>query len=434
MERSQRADDNHALEYAISCANRLDLPVVATLGLDGRDPGATERSCRFLLEGLVETRAALARRGVRLVVREGSPPDVALGLAARAALMVCDRGYLRHQRAWRRRVGREAPCAVTQVESDAVVPVDEVATEPLNAARTLRPRIHRQLERFMRPVPRVPLVVRADGLEPMPSMPLEDLPALARRLGSRAAAPVSHLHAGGARAARARLEAFVTDGLHGYAGRRRRIEVEHGSGLGPYLHLGQLSPLRVALRIHEAEAAREDREAFLEQVVVRRELAANFTEFRDDYDRFEAVPGWARTTLARHRRDPRPWIANETRVEACETPDPYFNAAMLEMRETGAMHNTMRMYWGKKLLEWSQDTVAGFELTLRLNNRYLLDGFDPNSYAGVSWCYGTHDRPWPERPVYGTVRSMTAGGLRRKHDPEAYVARVRRRVAESASR
>lgn len=425
MQQSQRADDNHALEEAIAAANEARLPVVVGFGLDGSYPEASERAYRFLLEGLLQTREALDRRGIRLVVREGQPPEVALGLADDAALLVCDRGYLRHQRAWRARVAEEAPCAVVQVESDVVVPVDEASDKAEVGARTLRPRLRRQLERFLVPVPRREVRVRAeDTLGRIAGMELGDAAALARRLGGGATGPVERFHPGGAAAAEARLARLVGGGLRGYAARRGRIEEERGSGLSMYLHFGQLSPLRLALAVASADAPEEDREAYLEQLVVRRELSANLTRFRDDYDAYEGLPAWARTTLEEHRGDRRPALYDDDGVVEGATHDPYFNAAMREMRETGAMHNTMRMYWGKKLLEWSADPAQGFERTLRLNNRFFLDGRDPNSYAGVAWCYGMHDRPWPERAVYGKVRSMTAGGLERKYDPDAYVARV----------
>ena len=159
---------------------------------------------------------------------------------------------------------------------------------------------------------------------------------------------------------------------------------------------------------------------------MRRELACNFVHFTPGYDAYACIPAWAQKTLAEHTRDPRPGAYTAERIENAETGDPYWNAAMAEMRCTGFMHSHMRMYWGKKILEWSRSPAEGFALTLRLNNRYFLDGRDPNSYAGVGWVYGVHDRPWPERPVYGKVRSMTAGGLERKCDIRAYVETIRR--------
>jgi deoxyribodipyrimidine photo-lyase len=181
----------------------------------------------------------------------------------------------------------------------------------------------------------------------------------------------------------------------------------------------------LALRVREAVAeSNENRDAFIEELVVRRELAINFCEFEPDYDSYTCLPEWAKTTLAEHRDDNRPYRYTRAQLEAAETHDPYWNAAMREMVHTGYMHNYMRMYWGKKILEWTNKPEYAFRTALYLNNKYLLDGRDPNSYAGVAWVFGNHDRGWREREVFGKVRYMNAAGLERKCDIEAYVEKV----------
>lgn len=436
MERSQRAEDNHALEVAVAHANALGCPVVVAVGCDPGDRELGERAYRFMLEGLRETEAALTARGVRFVARLGSPPDVALALAADARVLICDRGHLRHQRAWRARVATEAGCPVLEVETDAVVPVEAASDRAEVAARTFRPRVRRELDRWLELPLAVPVREGGAALEDLPSLALDDPAALARELSAgRGPSAASAWHPGGAREAMARLQRFLADGLPRYAQERSRVPGHAGSELSMYLRHGHLSPLRVAFEVRRAgardAAGRAGAEAFLEQLVVRRELAINYVSFTDGYDRFEALPAWARATLDDHRSDPREGDMTEERLVAAETHDAAFNAAMLELRETGSMHPYMRMYWGKRLLAWSRTPEEGFERTLRLNNRYFLDGRDPNSYANVAWCYGLHDRPFPERPVFGKVRSMTAGGLARKHDPEGYVADVGRRLDRS---
>ncbi|MDZ4199062.1 MAG: deoxyribodipyrimidine photolyase, partial [Kiritimatiellia bacterium] len=203
------------------------------------------------------------------------------------------------------------------------------------------------------------------------------------------------------------------------------------SRLSPYLHFGQLSPLEIAHRIVRADAPRESRDAFIEQLIVRRELSLNFVLQNPSYDRWEGLPAWARKTLEERIDDVRNPVYDETDLEAARTHDPYWNAAQMEMVRTGFMHNTMRMYWGKKILEWSRSPQEAFRIALRLNNVYELDGRDPNGYAGVAWCFGKHDRPWTRRPIFGTVRYMNAQGLRRKYDIERYVERVRAAGIES---
>jgi len=201
--------------------------------------------------------------------------------------------------------------------------------------------------------------------------------------------------------------------------------------LSPYLHFGQISPVEIALAVRAARAPAADRDSYLEELIVRRELAVNFVLSNECYDRFESLPGWAQRTLALHARDARAHTYDFEQLAAARTHDAYWNAAMQEMRLTGFMHNYMRMYWGKKVLEWSPTPQEGHATLLRLNNSYFLDGRDASSYANVGWVFGLHDRPWPERPIFGNVRYMNAAGLKRKTDIEAYVRTWEGRAAAS---
>jgi deoxyribodipyrimidine photo-lyase len=330
-------------------------------------------------------------------------------------------------------VAAQAGCRAVEVESDAVVPVEAASGKAEIGARTLRPKLSRLLPDYLVPLPEARVRRPSTGL-PVDGLDLgtpDDV--LARLKIDRSVAPVDRSFRPGTAAAKARLRAFLAGGLARYAENHNQPQTDDTSRLSPYLHFGQIAPLVVALEARRAEAPDPAREAFLEELIVRRELACNFVWFTPDYDRPSGLPAWARKTLAEHAADPRPGSYAAERIESADTGDPYWNAAMAEMRCTGFMHSHMRMYWGKKILEWSPTPEEGFALTLRLNNRYFLDGRDPNSYAGVGWVYGAHDRPWPERPVFGKVRSMTAGGLERKCDINAYVDKVRRRCTPAAT-
>ena len=230
---------------------------------------------------------------------------------------------------------------------------------------------------------------------------------------------------GGPSRARQRLADFIAHKLAHYDEKRNAPSKDYLSHLSPYLHFGQISPLYIALQIRDAEnVGSENREAYLEELIVRRELSMNFCHYDPDYDSLACLPDWARETLAAHADDPRTYVYDLAAFEGARTHDPYWNAAQLEMVRTGKMHGYMRMYWGKKILEWTPNPAEAFRIALTLNNRYELDGRDPNGYAGVAWCFGKHDRAWKERAVYGKVRYMSAGGLERKFDIEAYVAQV----------
>jgi deoxyribodipyrimidine photo-lyase len=434
MQQSQRARCNHALEEAVVIANDLELPVLVAFGLLPTYPDANLRHYRFMLEGLRETASALAARGIAFVLRLGNPDEVALALAQDAAVAVCDRGYLRHQRRWRHRFADEAPCQVVEVEADAVVPVDVASSRAEVGARTLRPKVQALWSRFLVPLTEGPLAKRFVGKAP-PGLDPADLPALEAQLRcARDVAPVSHLHPGGTAEALRRLHLFVSDGIRGYSGDRRRPLDESVSRLSMYLHFGQIAPVEIALAARAARGVgSSDRDSFIEELLVRRELAQNFCWYVEDYDRFAAVPGWARATLHAHEGDPRPALYDQAALEDSRTDDPAFNAAMGEMVHTGYLHNRLRMYWGKKILEWSDLPEHAHAVALHLNNKYFLDGRDASSYANVAWLFGVHDRPFGERAVFGNVRSMTAAGLARKMDVPAYISAAEARIAAATA-
>lgn len=424
MQQSQRAYGNHALEFAIREANRLKLPVIAGFGITQRFPQGQERHYAFMLEGLRETAAALRERGIKLAVRLSSPPVAALDLASGAAVLVVDRGYLRVQRRWRERVAREAPCRVIQVESDVVVPVETASDREEYAARTIRPKIERELARFLKPLRHTS--PRRDSLDSkLVGIDVSDTDRLLARLRvGRRALRAPDLR-GGTSEARRRLSAFTRGGLKRYHEDHSDPGKDGTSGLSPYLHFGQISPLEVALAVQRARGIRRAaKDAFLEELIVRRELSMNFVTYNPAYDALDGLPDWARRTLAKHRRDRREHVYGRLALERARTHDPYWNAAQRELLLTGTMHGYIRMYWGKKIIEWSRTPEEAFATALALNNRYELDGRDPNSFAGVAWCFGKHDRPWKERKVFGTVRWMSGRALARKFDMDAYLARV----------
>ena len=425
MQASQRVEWNHALEFAIDRANELGLPVVAGFGLMDDYPEANARHTAFMLEGLSEVQHALAKRGVLFVARRGSPDAVAVALAKDAAMAVCDKGYLRHQKRWRRNVVRAAECPVVEVESDAVVPVETASIKEEYAAATLRPKLHRLLSRFMAPLR--PRRVKQSSLQM--DLPGLDLSVPARVLATLSfkspVAPVTPFYRGGARAANELLDEFIARKLDRYDMRRNDPSQDVVSHMSPYLHFGQISPLEIALRVRNGDDKRPEAvEAYLEELIVRRELSLNFVYFNKDYDAFRCLPNWATQSLRLHEKDDRPTRYTAGELESARTHDPYWNAAQRELTLTGKMHNYMRMYWGKKILEWRAKPADAFRIALRLNNRYELDGRDPNSFAGVAWCFGKHDRPWTERSIFGTVRYMNAKGLERKFDMAAYVEQV----------
>ena len=434
MQQSQRSEENHALEYAAEVGNHFDLPVLVVFGLTDDYPEANLRHYTFMLEGLRETRKSLQKRGIKLALQRGDPADVALRAGRHAKMIVCDRGYLRHQKDWRIRVAERAACRVVQVESDVIVPVEAASPKAEYAARTIRPKIHKLLKKYL--VPPEAVAVKKDSLDiEIKEESLEDIDALLQRLSiDRSVAPVSTFFCGGTSEAKTRFTGFLEEKLKHYDDHSNQPQTDDISGMSPYLHFGQVSPLYLALKVMDSDKrgiGKKNAESFLEELIVRRELAVNFAHYTPDYDAFSSIPGWARQTLSEHASDTRDPLYSKEELDAAGTHDPYWNASMQEMKHTGFMHNYMRMYWGKKILEWSRTPQEAYQVTIELNNRYFLDGRDPNSYTGVAWIYGVHDRAWAERPIFGKVRYMAATGLERKCDIHSYVKKVERRVRRS---
>ncbi len=425
MQQSQRTEYNHALEYAVQQANKIDQGVLVVFGLMDDYPEANLRHYTFMLEGLKETVAALGKRGIKMIVKKGNPADVALAAAQKASLIVCDRGYLRHQKQWRKKVAKDADCRVVQIESDVVVPLEVVSEKAEYAARTIRPKIHKHLDDYLielKPtkIKKQSLQLRVSGID------LSKIGAVLEKMSlDHSVGPVDHFYKGGTAQARKIFADFLRHRFKNYVENRNQPQTDDVSHMSKYLHFGQISPLFLALQILKTDKRyKEAQDTFIEELVVRRELAMNFVYYTPDYDSYQCLPNWAQKTLGEHKKDKREHTYTRRQLENAKTHDDYWNAAMREMASTGFMHNYMRMYWGKKILEWSQTPEHAFKTTLAINNKYFLDGRDANSYTGVAWVFGVHDRAWFERPIFGKIRYMAASGLERKCDIQAYVKKV----------
>jgi deoxyribodipyrimidine photo-lyase len=421
MQASQRAEYNHALQYAIVKANELRQPVIVFFGITDRFPEANERHCTFMLEGLKEVQQSLREKGIQMVVRHKSPEMGAVQLAKKASLAVVDRGYLKVQRQWREYAARRIDCPFIQVESDVIVPVEEASPKEEYTAATLRPKIHKKLNHFLVPLSQRDPVIHSLFLD-LDSFDIHDVPTVVSRFHIDHSVRIVGSFHGGTNDAKKRLQDFLEHKLDRFGDLRNDPTVEYVSHLSPYLHFGQISPLYIALKVSERNSPAK--EAFLEELIIRRELSMNFVFYNEQYDSFESIPDWAKRTLKAHRKDRRPYLYSLGELEGAKTHDPYWNAAQKEMLLTGKMHGYMRMYWGKKILEWTGTPEEAFRTALYLNNKYELDGRDPNGFAGVAWCFGKHDRPWAPRPIFGNIRYMNDKGLRRKFIPDHYVRMV----------
>jgi deoxyribodipyrimidine photo-lyase len=431
MQSSQRAEDNHALEFATQRANELNLPLLVGFGLMDDYPDANLRHYTFMLQGLQDAQKTLVKRGIKMVVQHGNPADVAIKLSKDAALVVVDRGYLKPAKSWREKVAKEMSCKLIQVESDVVVPVDSVSNHAEFAARTIRPKITRLLEKFIQPVEKVKLKNKSLELD-VSGFDLSDVTKLANSLKlDKSVPPVDTPYSGGQTTARRTFSDFLGARFSTYVANRNQPQTSDTSYMSRYLHFGNISPLEIVFMLKEKGKGQENIDSYIEEVIVRRELAINFCNFNEKYDSYECIPAWAKKTLDEHKDDQRTHLYSLEQLEKAQTHDPYWNAAQKEQVYTGYMHNYMRMYWGKKILEWSATPEEAFKNALYLNNKYFIDGRNANGFVGVAWCFGVHDRPWTRRPIFGTVRYMNAAGLERKADPRAYVKKVEKLIGES---
>lgn len=450
MQQSQRLRYNHALSCALETARQRGIPLVVLFMMSDKVPSANARHYRFMIEGLFETQRALTDISIPIYLCTGAeiPP-----LLANCSLLITDTGYLRWQREWRQRVYQALPdLPYLQIESDAIVPVRLVSDKEEYSAATIRKKILRQLEKFLLPmhlqgnprktkntiVPDTSLCVDLSDFSTV-----EDLWSyvLSRIHMDDSVKPVRTFR-GGYSQAKIRLTTFLEERLSRYHDQHNDPALRIQSELSPYLHFGQISSLEIALSalehcsVNPEEAAelilhksqlngiQAGLASFLEELIVRRELSFNFCTYNEDYDTIASIPSWARQSLFNHVNDPRPYQYLLDSLESAATHDIYWNSAQNEMAQTGKMHNYMRMYWGKKIIEWTPDPETAYSVMRYLNDKYQLDGRDPNSYAGIAWCFGKHDRPWQERSIFGTVRYMNMAGLERKFVMQNYINRI----------
>lgn len=423
MQRSQRVLDNPALDVAIEAGNILRKPVVIFFAPVPFYPHANRRHYAFLQQGVACIASGARSRGVGFVLR--SFPQHSLERfcnEVRPALLIGDENPMREPEHWRKVVGKRIALPFWTVDSDVVVPTKLLEKEQYGA-HTIRPRILKLLGQFLVP-----------AKNPQANHPWHS-PARLDSMSTTAdvtqgwslrdaASPVSSFTGGTSNALR-HLQEFVKRKLAGYPETRNHPELDGTSRLSPYLHFGHISPLTVGLAIQSSDAPKAAKDDFVEQLIVRRELSINFVRFNPEYDSIASAPAWAHRSLAEHASDARPVIYSATQLNNAETHDPLWNAAHKQMVLTGWMHNYVRMYWAKKILEWSPSPAVAFRNAAEWNDRYELDGRDPNGYTGIAWAIsGKHDRPWFDRPIFGQVRYMSFASTSKKFDSKRYIAQI----------
>lgn len=432
MSREQRVADNWGLYHAQQLALERKVPLLVAFTLADGFLGATLRQYSFMLQGLAEVAARLRELQIPFVLLHGEPEAAMAGFVAQQQVgcVVVDFDPLRIKRQWFEGLAAAVAVAVIEVDGHNVVPCRLASSKREYGAYTLRPKLRRLWPEFLTELPRV----LAHPFAWQGQVPLFDSSALLSRLALDRSVGELAAPAPGEKAVAAALADFLQHRLSGYAVQRNNPVVDGQSGLSSWLHFGQLAPQRVALAV-AAQGDTDDAAALLEELLVRRELADNFCLHCPEYDTLDAAPGWARATLEKHRHDPRQFCYSAAEFQQAATHDPLWNAAQQELLLTGRMHGYLRMYWAKKILEWSESPEAAMAIAVQLNDRYALDGRDPNGYAGIAWSIcGVHDRAWAERPVFGSIRCMSLAGCRRKFEVQAFIDRMHQCLSRQSGR
>lgn len=417
MHRDKRLQDNWALLFAQEIAVKLKSPLIIFISLPLEDQFNTKRHSAFINKGILQLQKKASELKIPVILVEGNPVTELHQLSSQhsAACIVTDMSPLKNFRESVNRLKKDLSLPLVQVDAHNIVPVWTASEKQDYAARTFRPKIQKRLREFLTDFP-----VLSEHPYPFQS-DFNKIPPLSDDQADQSVSEVSWLIPGETAALKV-LNRFISQNLHRYAGERNDPSKRVLSNLSPYLHFGQISAQRVALEIDTIPDFDDDREVFLEELIVRRELSDNYCWYNPDYDNFRGLPAWARESLDLHWADNRDYLYSQDVFESAETHDPIWNAAQSELKITGKLHGYLRMYWAKKILEWSTSPEVAQQIAIFLNDRYALDGSDPNGFTGIAWSIGgLHDRPWFERPVYGKVRYMNANGLRRKFDVPAYL-------------
>jgi deoxyribodipyrimidine photo-lyase len=432
---NRRVRVNHALEYAAHSANRLGLPLLVYEGLTCTYKNANDRLHTFVLENVPDMAERLAQRGIGYLFylrrRRADANDILYRLAADAAAVVTDDYPAFIAAAHNATVPAKIGVAYYAVDSSCIVPMSRIEKRNYGAY-TIRPRIHKLLPDYLEPLDERTMehswksgIVSEELARFHTPVVASEVDALVASCEIDHSIPPSTSFTGGQSEAERHLDEFLENRLRRYAGDRNEPAKHATSNMSPYLHFGMISSLDIALRV-KAHAARYHYMAdeYLEELIVRRELAFNFAHFTPNADSLSVLPDWCLATMREHATDKRDPEYSPQQLEAGQTHDPLWNAAQQEMLLRGKIHGYYRMYWGKKIIEWSPTFEQALAVMLDLHDRYALDGRDPNTYTNILWCFGLHDRPWGSRPIFGSLRWMSYDGMKRKTDIDAYIREI----------
>jgi len=423
MSRDQRINDNWALLFAQELAIKQKSPLAVIFCLVPRFLNATIRQYGFMIKGLQEVEKDLKKKNVPFFLLTG-PPEIEIPRFVnryKAGTIVADFSPLSINRGWKESVMKNADISFYEVDTHNIVPCWTASSKQEYSAYTLRLKLRRLLPDFLEAFPSL----KKHPYNWKEKVSITDWGKCLKTLDVDLTVQEVGCIKPGEKAAFRAMQIFFRNRLNLYEKQRNDPVRDGQSDLSPYLHFGQISPQRIALEAFEISADKKSKDAFLEELIVRRELSDNFCFYNANYDNFEGFPAWAKKTLNEHRSDRRKYLYTPEQFENALTHDELWNAAQMEMAKKGKMHGYMRMYWAKKILEWTESPEQAMEIAVYLNDRYELDGRDPNGYAGIAWSIGgVHDRAWNSRPVFGKIRYMSYNGCKAKFNIKKYIENV----------
>ncbi len=422
MSRDQRVHDNWALLHAQELAQKSGHPLIVVFCLVPKFLEATFRQYDFLLKGLEEVEKELKKFSIPFSLLLGDPSTEILKFAkkVKCGVLITDFDPLKIKKQWKLKVANSLDFAFVEVDAHNIVPCRVASSKQEFGAYTIRPKIKKVLKEYLVDFPSLKKQHHTDLHF---SINWNDV-----RKNLEVNTQVSKVEwcIPGEKAAHSVLNTFLKHGIFEYDQNRNDPTKNAQSDLSPYLHFGQISSQRIALSVQKSNAPEQSKQSFLEELIVRKELSDNFCFYNQNYDSVQAFPAWAQKTLMEHAHDTREYVYTRSDFEHARTHDPLWNAAQIQMVQTGKMHGYMRMYWAKKILEWTKNPADALAIAIFLNDKYELDGRDPNGYVGIAWSIGgVHDRAWFDRPIFGKIRFMSYNGCKSKFDIDSYIQKYK---------
>lgn len=423
MNKSLRYNYNFALKTAIYSANQNDLPLLSIYFITPFFKSLQLRQQIFIMQGLLELQKIFIKNNLTLLIMDWNKINLQR-VCKKASLVVTEFPYLKENKNILNEFMKSTKLTPVLVDSETAIPWFIASQKEEYSAATLRRKITKYLPEYLLVDKKFELNYKNYDFSPFIKDQFNLIKYHNECIENINLSEPYYMHSftGGYSQAISRLHLFIEKKIDRYAELRNDPSLEFSSDLSPYLRCGMISPVEIAIRISEMKETNHDK--FLDELIIRRELSINFVIYNNQYNSVKCLPTWAYKTLHENIIFNRDYVYSLSQFESAATHDVYWNTAQNEMKKTGKMQAYMRMYWGKKIIEWTETPEKAFSFMVYLNNKYSLDGNDPNSYAGIAWCFGKHDRAFKERKVFGKIRYMNDKGLKRKFDIDQYVKKI----------